>query len=346
MKFKATESMSPDDRLNRLTDWLQKQLNTNDLHITVASADASFRRYFRVQHDGQSWIAMDAPPDKENCQPFIHIAECLTNHGINAPRLYHKDLQQGFLLISDLGSQPYLPALHSEKTDILYKQAIDTLVQMQGIQCNGLPAYDETLLHNEMQLFIDWFLTQHLKLELSNTQQQALANSFQLLIKNALHQPQVFVHRDYHSRNLMVTAEHNPGVLDFQDAVDGALTYDLVSLLKDCYISWPRQQIEHWLTYYLTEARNQAWFDSAITDAQFIEWFDFMGVQRHLKAIGIFSRLNIRDKKPGYLDDIPRTFNYIIDSCQRYPKLSEFKSCLQQLNIAEQLGLEWQQQAS
>ena len=233
------------------------------------------------------------------------------------------------MLLSDLGSTPYLNQLNADNADRLYHDAIDSLIKMQSLQ-NGLAAYDEKLLQFEMSLFRDWYLGTHLQKELSASQYQTLQTAFDLLMNNALQQPQVFVHRDYHSRNLMITTEDNPGVIDFQDAVVGAVSYDLVSLLKDCYIAWPRQRVEEWVMYFVENNPLTENMDMQ----EFMHWFDLMGVQRHLKAIGIFARLNHRDGKSGYLNDIPRTLAYVFDSCKRYSELQDMLELLQQLELA------------
>lgn len=333
--------MTHDKRLQQLKLWLGEQLKSNQFDLSVASADASFRRYFRITHNHQSLIAMDAPPEKEDCRPFVSIAKQLYSAGIQAPEILAEDHQQGFLLLTDLGDVQYLSVLNQENAHTLYQDAIDSLIKIQLTPATSLPAYERTLLENEMQLFPDWFIKQHLKITLTQHQQQLLDSAFECLTENALQQPAVFVHRDYHSRNLMQTAENNPGILDFQDAVNGAVTYDLASLLKDCYISWPRQQVEQWVAYYLKAAHKHKIIDKQYKFSDIIQWFDLIAVQRHLKVLGIFSRLNIRDNKPEYMHDLPRTFEYIIESCERYPLLYPLKTLLQQLEIAEKLNLEW-----
>lgn len=320
--------MSNDTRLVLLQQWLHQQSEFKEFTIAPASADASFRRYFRVSTPQQTWIVMDAPPDKENCAPFVHVAHMIESVGVQAPHIYQHNQDDGFMLLSDLGSTPYLSKLNADNADTLYRDAIDGLIKMQGLQ-NGLPAYDAKLLQFEMSLFRDWYLGTHLQKQFSEDQNQILQTAFDLLMNNALQQPQVFVHRDYHSRNLMITEEDNPGVIDFQDAVVGAISYDLVSLLKDCYIAWPRHRVEEWVMYFM---ENNALTEN-IDTPQFMRWFDLMGVQRHLKAIGIFARLNHRDGKPGYLNDIPRTLAYVFDTCQRYTELQEFYALLQQLEL-------------
>jgi aminoglycoside/choline kinase family phosphotransferase len=266
---------------------------------------------------------MDAPPENEDCRPFVAVAKHLGELGLNVPEVYEADFEQGFLLLSDLGSEHYLDRLKDSDSSRLYADAMSALSLMQaGGERDGLPPYDSQLLQREMGLFREWLLEQHLGLSLNTDEQQMLDDIFQLLIANALEQPQVFVHRDYHSRNLLVTPAKNPGILDFQDAVLGPVTYDLVSLLKDCYISWPREQVQGWVSVYFAQAL-QAGVVQKEHEKGFLRWFDLMGVQRHLKASGIFARLNIRDGKPGYLQDIPRTLNYIVEIAPEYPELKQ-----------------------
>ncbi len=305
-----------------LRGWLTGIVGSSDYKLEPASGDASFRRYFRITlPDGTTRIAMDAPPENEDCRPFVAIAGHLLELGLNVPQVYASDLEQGFLLLGDLGSELYLERLATDGSERLYSDALAALMVMQACgQRDDLPLYSRELLLQEMDLFRDWLLGSHLELDLSDNEQQALDELFELLIGNALEQPQVFVHRDYHSRNLLVTAAPNPGILDFQDAVVGPVTYDLVSLLKDCYISWPRERIRQWVLGYYELALQSGVLRSEHEDS-FLRWFDLMGVQRHLKASGIFARLNIRDAKPGYLQDIPRTLGYIVDLGPEYPEL-------------------------
>ena len=302
------------ERFELLQDWLRGGLGFREFNIAPASSDASFRRYFRVTRGGQSHIVMDAPPDKEDCGPFIAIAQAMADLGLNVPRVIEADRARGFLLLSDLGSTQYLAALTEDSVEGLYGDALQALVLLQAAPLAGaaLPEYDRALLLREMGLFPEWFLQRHLGLSLDEPWQAALAAAFDYLAAAALAQPRVWVHRDYHSRNLMVTAPRNPGVLDFQDAVLGPCTYDLVSLLRDCYIRWPRERALAWARGYLAWAQG-AGLLRELEAAQFIEWFELMGVQRHFKAIGIFARLNHRDGKPGYLADIPRTLNYVLE---------------------------------
>ncbi|NJO17427.1 MAG: phosphotransferase [Thioploca sp.] len=309
------------ERFKELQNWLQTQLALPLVQLVPITNDASFRRYYRAVVDGTSYIIMDAPPDKENCTPFIEVAKRLQYSGLNAPRVIDYYLERGFLLLTDLGSQLYLSALTEETVEKLYTDALNTLVIMQKTAYDDLPRYDHRLLHQEMNLFSDWLLGQHLKWVLSPIERSNLATCFELLSTTALSQPQVFVHRDYHSRNLMVVPHHNPGILDFQDAVKGPITYDLVSLLRDCYIVWPQERIQGWVRQYYSQARRASLLNQ-VTESQLLYWFDWMGIQRHLKASGIFARLYHRDGKPGYLKDIPRTLNYIVEASANYPELA------------------------
>ena len=292
------------DRLTQLQQWLDSLSENTYTDLKPASADASFRQYFRVTNnkDDKTYIVMDAPPEKEDCHPFLLVTDLIRGVGVNAPDIISVDIKQGFLLLDDLGNKPYLDYLDNDSADNLYVDAIDALVKMQTID-GLLPPYDEKFLQTEMDLFEKWYLNRHLGIELDQAQKTSLDNVCNLLIQSAIEQPQVFVHRDYHSRNLMITDENNPGVIDYQDAVIGPISYDLVSLFKDCYIEWPREKVELWLDLYLAR----------LSPARFIEketllrWFDLMGVQRHLKVLGIFARLNYRDGKSQYLNDLPLT---------------------------------------
>jgi N-acetylmuramate 1-kinase len=313
------------DRLSQMQHWLDSLAADTYTDCKPASADASFRQYFRVcnKQDGKTYIVMDAPPDKEDCHPFVLVTELIRGVGVNAPDIISLDARQGFLLLDDLGDDPYLKHLDESTADGLYTDAIDALVKMQTID-GLLPVYDESLLQTEMDLFETWYVNEHKGRELNTQQRMTLEKTFGLLIENALEQPQVFVHRDYHSRNLMITYENNPGVIDYQDAVIGPITYDLVSLFKDCYIEWPREKVEHWLELYLARITP----DYFIEKKQLLRWFDLMGVQRHLKVLGIFARLNYRDGKSQYLDDLPLTLKYILNTCDCYTELQPLKNLL------------------
>ena len=320
-----------DLRLEQLKVWLNDNKITYQ-DIAPASADASFRRYFRITDTEKTFIVMDAPPEKEDCKPFVDIAKLLFDFGLNVPQILQQDLEQGFLLLSDLGNTVFLSELNNNTVDEMYGSAMKSLLLMQKNKTPDLPAYDETLLRNELNLFPDWYLEKQLKISVSAKQKEVLEQIFEILIKNSLEQPQVCVHRDYHSRNLMVNKNNTdaPGIIDFQDAVIGAVTYDLVSLLKDCYIDWPREKIETWVKYFHTEAESLGIINKVSFD-KFLRWFDLMGLQRHLKVAGIFSRLKHRDGKTGYLKDIPRTMDYVFDVLERYPEFKPLQKLLRDL---------------
>ncbi|MBD3756076.1 MAG: phosphotransferase [Gammaproteobacteria bacterium] len=327
------------ERFQLMLDWLQQlPMLADSLYDEPqpASSDASFRRYFRLvikdadRHAqvaaGQSFIIMDAPPTHENCEPFIAVSAQLAEMGLNVPKVLAKDLSKGFLLLTDLGNTTYLSVLNSaeeSEVDRLYRDALHALVQLQakGKQAaQQLPPYDATLLNNEMNLFSDWLLGTHLEQPLSSLQQDDWQKVKEVLATSALAQPKTYVHRDYHSRNLMITSKDNPGVLDFQDAVHGPLTYDAVSLLRDCYIAWPAEQVREWQRFYFLQlcARGLLCEDEW---NGFLKAMDYMGIQRHLKAAGIFARLYHRDGKDGYLNDIPQTLQYIVDVGRAYPEM-------------------------
>ena len=308
-------------------DWLE-----NDLLLTIdscepASSDASFRRYFRVKAAEGQFIVMDAPPDKENIEPFIRIAGLLSSSRVNVPAIYQQNLTDGFLLLEDFGSQSFLDQLTTCNATDLYRSAFDTLFNLQTnklIENSGLPDYNEPLLQRELAIFEDWFLNQLLDIQIPASIWETVRT---ILVTTALEQPVTCVHRDYHSRNLMFLDVDSPGVIDFQDAVIGPITYDLVSLLRDCYIAWPQQQVEQWMTEYFDRLQQAELI--ACNTVQFKRWFDLMGLQRHLKAIGIFSRLHLRDGKSNYLNDIPRTLNYVATVSATYPEFDEFRDFLQ-----------------
>ena len=318
------------DRLTQLQQWLESLAENTYSDLKVASADASFRQYFRVTNtqENKTYIVMDAPPEKEDCHPFVQVTELIRSCGVNAPDIIALDLHQGFLLLDDLGDTPYLDLLNNDTAEQLYIDAIDALIKMQSIDAL-LPAYNEKLLQTELDLFETWYLNRHLNVQLNENQKQALHAVFTLLIRNAEEQPQVFVHRDYHSRNLMLSEINNPGVIDYQDAVIGPITYDLVSLFKDCYIEWPPEKVEHWLDLYLARITP----DFFIEKPTLMRWFDLMGVQRHLKVLGIFSRLNYRDGKTQYLDDLPLTLKYVVDACEKYTELQPLQQLLEETRV-------------
>jgi N-acetylmuramate 1-kinase len=320
-------SDASDSRLAKLTRWVQGDLGFAGSLIAPASADASFRRYFRVTRDADTYIAMDAPPDKEDLAPFLKVAKMLGNMNLNVPMVLARDVEQGFLLLSDLGSRQYLDELPAPgAADRLYADALGALRTMQTADpgmSRDLPSYDRTLLLREMQLMPEWFLARHLRLALDAGEHAMLEEVFEYLVKVAASQPETLVHRDYHSRNLLLTAESNPGILDFQDAVRGPITYDLASLLKDCYIAWPPARVSAWALEY-----RERLLDAGVTmtadAAEFLRWFDMIGLQRHIKVLGIFARLFYRDGKPQYLNDLPRVLKYTKDAASAYPETGAF----------------------
>lgn len=309
------------ERRALLEDWLAGILGRGDFELAAASGDASFRCYWRVRLPGQSFIAMDAPPPQEDTARFVEIAGRLRGVGLNTPRVHARDGERGFLLLDDLGERHYLDALSVESADRLYGDALGALAVIQACaSTDGLPEYDEPFLRRELAIFPEWLLGRYLELTPSPGEQAGLDRAFDLLIASALEQPRVCVHRDYHSRNLMVTDPPSPGILDFQDAVAGPVTYDLVSLLRDCYISWPPERVREWALGYFDLAV-QSGILRPESEERFPRWLDLMGAQRHLKAAGIFARLAVRDGKPGYLADIPRTLGYVVEIAPLYPEL-------------------------
>lgn len=331
-------NLHTDNRQAALDAWLKNVLQHSEFKLTTASADASFRRYFRVHLADKTLIAMDAPPPHENCEPFVRIARLFADAGMHVPEVIAQDLVQGFLLLSDLGDVTYLSQLNDTTAPALYHDANMALVRLQlASKPDVLPDYDGALLTREMQLLPDWYIAKHLNVTLDDKQQEVLQKTFALLNRNILSQGQVYVHRDYHSRNLML-CENNPGVLDFQDAVFGAITYDLVSLLRDAYISWDEEMIIDWLVRYWQTAKKQ----NLPVPADFSEFyrdFEYMGAQRHIKVLGIFARLYHRDGKQGYLKDMPLVMHYLRRVCERYIELKPLLRLLDTLeNKQAQVG--------
>ena len=319
-----------DERRVALEKWLQGEFPGERFDLTPASEDASFRRYFRVGLEGRSFIAMDAPPGKEDCRPFVRVAALLAKAGVHAPRVHAQDLGRGFLLLSDLGTRTYLDELNAGNAGRLFADATDALIRWQLASRPGeLPPYDEALLRREMGLFAEWYVARHLKVALDPDQSQALEDIVQALARSALAQPAVFVHRDYMPRNLMLS-DPNPGVLDFQDAVLGPVTYDMVSLVRDAFLSWEEEQVLDWSVRYWEKARRAG----LPVDADFGEFwraFEWMGLQRHLKVLGIFARINYRDGKPKYLADTPRFIKYARAVATRYRDLAPLARLLDEL---------------
>jgi aminoglycoside/choline kinase family phosphotransferase len=315
------EASESPDRLSRLRQWAEQVLPAPLIALETASADASFRSYFRVRTEGASYIVMDAPPSHEDCTPYIHVARLFRAAGANTPEILAENLPEGFLLLSDFGNTTYLMALNDGTADRLYRDANAELVKIQAASRPGeLPEYDEALLRRELMLFPDWYVAKHLKVDLSEPQNQSLASAFDAILANNLAQPKVYVHRDWHSRNLMVTERDNPGVLDFQDAVYGPITYDLVSIYKDAYIAWDEERVLDWTIRYW-EAARKAGLPVRADFADFFRDFEWMGMQRHIKVLGIFARLYHRDGKAGYLKDMPLVMRYLRRACERYGEL-------------------------
>ena len=312
---------SPDPRLLALNHWLSNLAapSINAASLRPASSDASFRRYFRIDGEhGNTYIVMDAPPPQEDVRPFMHVAEVLAKTGVSVPSILASDVEQGFLLLSDLGSTTYLHQLDINNAHKLYIDAIDALVLMQVQSRPGvLPEYDRPLLLRELMLFPDWYVGKHVGMTMTERQSADLDKVFETLLANNLAQPQVYVHRDFHSRNLMVLPTGNPGILDFQDAVYGPITYDLVSLLRDAYIQWDEEMVLDWAIRYWERARRAGLPVSHDVDA-FYRDFEFMGLQRHLKVLGIFARLYHRDGKSAYLKDMPLVLDYTRRTAGRY----------------------------
>lgn len=312
------------DRL--LREWVGQRLGPDSAgDIQTASSDASFRRYFRVWRGRRSYVVMDAAPPFSDTRVYAEKALAFGRLGLNVPEVLEADFENGFLLLTDLGSRTYLQALGFDTVERLYGDALGALVVLQacGLPLEGaLPPYDRDLLLREMALFSEWLVARLLGMHFGEYERDVLREAFTRLTEQALLQPQVSVHRDFHSRNLMVAGRNNPGILDFQDAVSGPVTYDLVSLLRDCYISWPQEKVTDWAKGYHHLAL-QSGILREEDEQQFLHWFDWMGVQRHLKAAGIFARLHLRDGKSGYLKDIPRTVHYIFDVSQRYAELAD-----------------------
>ena len=320
------------DRYALVQDWLNRQLEGQTFSLSPASSDASFRRYFRVTLRDTTFIVMDAPPDREDCRPFIHVAKLMGTAGLNVPKILAQNLELGFLLLSDLGSTTYLAALNdgNSNADELYGSAVDALILWQRASTGGmLPAYDEALLQRELDLFPEWYLKRHLGLELDTQQRQTLAALFKLIIANNLSQPRTYVHRDYMPRNLMVTTP-NPGVLDFQDAVYGPITYDVASLFKDAFISWEEERIIDWTIRYWERAR-LAGLPVKKDFGEFYRDCEWMGLQRHLKVLGIFARICHRDGKPAYVRDTPRFIGYVRSVSERYASFSPLLRLLDQI---------------
>ena len=311
--------------MDKIKTWLV-QTPYRDYTITIASADASFRKYYRLTKDDKTLLLMDSSQEKESLAPFLDVTTRLLNADVKAPKILEQNLEEGFLIIEDFGNTHYLNVLSDENFKELYSNAIDEIIKMQKADSSNLSLYDKAFLHFEMDLMKEWYLKKNLSISLTQTEENLIEKTLDIISDIVLSQPQgVFVHRDFHSRNIMITAQKEVGIIDYQDAMSGAITYDLVSLLKDCYIEYKRGDIEK----LALEFRDKLGVNAS--DSEFIKWFDFMGLQRHIKVLGIFSRLYLRDAKDGYLKDIPLTLKYTIETAFRYDETKEFAKLLQEL---------------
>ena len=335
LDFQATRTgpeplRSNDSRAQALRQFARNALAVSDLDIRPASADASFRSYWRVTGNAPTRIVMDAPPDKEDIAPWLDVAARLRKAGVHAPEVLAVDRRHGFVLMEDLGTRTYLPELDDGSVDALYADALDALLRMQStVDVAGLPAYDRGRLVAEMELMPEWFLRRHLGFAPACEEWDVIEAAFTFLVQAAQEQPRTFVHRDFHSRNLLVLERDGPGVIDFQDAVVGPLTYDLVSLLRDCYIEWDGERVEGWLESHRQRLRHAHLLGIDVDLARFRRWFDLVGLQRQIKVLGIFCRLWYRDGKPQYLADLPLVWRHALGVARRYPELADFASLLE-----------------
>jgi N-acetylmuramate 1-kinase len=320
----------PLDRAAARLAWTQASLGNPALTLEPASSDASFRSYWRTHHDGRSWIVMDSPPAQEDPRPWLAIGEQLTAAGLHVPAVYDKDLEQGFLLIEDLGSRLYLPALNETTADALYGDAMHALLRMQSrMNHRDLPPFDRDLMIRGLEIMPEWFLGRHLGHQPDCGEWDVLEAAFGVIIRNAQEQPRCFVHRDYHSRNLLIVDHNNPGIIDFQGALSGPITYDLASLLRDGYIAWPRERVEAWVESYRRQLIDAHLIGPDVDQKQFLRWFDLTGLHRHIRVLGQFYRLWYRDGKPGYLADVPRVYHYVVSVARSYPELADFVALIE-----------------
>ena len=318
------------DRAAARLAWTRATLRDNSLTLQSASSDASFRSYWRTHHDGQSWIVMDSPPAQEDPRPWLKIGQQLAAAGLHVPAVHAQDLEQGFLLIEDLGNRLYLRELDEHNADALYGDAMDALLRMQAkMDHRDLPPFDRGVLVRGLEVMPEWFLGRHLGHTPTADERDVLEAAFALIIRNAQEQPRVFVHRDYHSRNLLVVERNNPGVIDFQGALAGPITYDLASLLRDAYIVWPRERVEGWAESYRRRLRDAGAIDADVDATRFLRWFDLTGMHRHVRVLGQFYRLWYRDGKPGYLADVPRVYHYVVSVARSYPELADFAALIE-----------------
>ena len=322
--------MNASDRANARLAWTRSVLGDSTLSLEPASADASFRSYWRTHHAGASWIVMDSPPAKEDPRPWLEIGARLAAAGLHVPEVRAHDLEQGFLLIEDLGTRLYLPALNDESADALYGDAMDALLRMQTrMDYADLPPFNHALLVSGLEVMPEWFLSRHLGHTSDCGEWDVLEAAFDVVIRNALEQPRCFVHRDFHSRNLLIVDHNNPGIIDFQGALAGPITYDLASLLRDAYIVWPRERVEGWVESYRQRLLDAGMIGTEIDRSRFLRWFDLTGMHRHIRVLGQFYRLWYRDGKPGYLADVPRVYQYVVSVARNYAELADFVALLE-----------------
>jgi len=321
---------SINDRAAARLAWTRAALGDPTLILAPASSDASFRSYWRTHHDGRSWIVMDSPPAQEDPRPWLKIGQQLAAAGLHVPAVHAQDLEQGFLLIEDLGTRLYLNELNDDNADALYGDAMDALLLMQTrIAYRDLPPFDRDVLVRGLEVMPEWFLGRHLNHTPTCDEWDVLETAFNVIIHNAQEQPRCFVHRDYHSRNLLVVEQNNPGIIDFQGALAGPVTYDLASLLRDAYIVWPREHVEAWVESYRLRLRKAGVIGTEIDSKRFLRWFDLTGLHRHVRVLGQFYRLWYRDGKPGYLADVPRVYQYVVSVARSYPELADFVALIE-----------------
>ena len=318
------------DRAAARLAWTRSTLGDASLTLEAASADASFRSYWRTHHAGTSWIVMDSPPAQEDPRPWLAMNARLAAACLHVPAVHAHDLEQGFLLIEDLGTRLYLPALNDDSADPLYGDAMDALLRMQSrMDYSDLPPFDHALLVRGLEVMPEWFLGRHLGHTPTCDEWDVLEAAFDVVIRNALQQPRCFVHRDFHSRNLLIVDDNNPGIIDFQGALAGPITYDLASLLRDAYITWPRERIEGWVESYRLRLLEAGMIGNDVDSKRFLRWFDLTGLHRHIRVLGQFYRLWYRDGKPGYLADVPRVYHYVVSVARSYPELADFVALLE-----------------
>jgi len=333
----STTDDTMSERLDRARQWVENTLGVQPVDLAPASTDASFRRYFRFETPLASMILMDAPPENEDCRPYVAVSELLEKATIHVPTIHGRDFDSGFLLLEDLGSRSYLDALDDDSAPALYRDALETLLAMQErVPTGSVPEYDSELVARELSLFSEWFLRRHLDVDTGGSNGKILSAAYSFLGEHFEQHSPVFVHRDYHSRNLMRTRERNPGVIDFQDAVAGPAAYDVVSLLRDVYVEWPEERVEQWMRDYHGMALSRG--VPVNTDiAGFLRAADCIGAQRHLKIAGIFCRLYYRDGKSDYLRDIPLALRYLMAECERQPEMAALGNLLEELEVMRKL---------